>query len=63
LPPPRRPPGRPELGSLSIPEQNNLHLMLGWRMFQSRRGKDIGAARPDAFRTLTNEVIRSWTHR
>jgi aspartyl-tRNA(Asn)/glutamyl-tRNA(Gln) amidotransferase subunit A len=60
-PPPHRPPGRPELGSLSIPEHNNLRLMLGWRTFQSRRGKDIGAARPDAFRTLADEVVRSWT--
>lgn len=60
LPPPHRPPGRPELGSLSIPELNNLRLRLGWRAFQSRSGKDIGALRPDAFRALTDETIRSW---
>ena len=62
LRPPHRPPGRTDLGLLSIPEHNNLHLMLGWRTFQSRRGKDIGAARPGAFRALTDETIRSWLH-
>jgi Asp-tRNA(Asn)/Glu-tRNA(Gln) amidotransferase A subunit family amidase len=60
LRPPHRPPGRDDLNALSIPEFNNLHLMLGWRMFQSRRGKDLGAARPGPFRALTDEVIRSW---
>jgi aspartyl-tRNA(Asn)/glutamyl-tRNA(Gln) amidotransferase subunit A len=60
LPPPRRPPGRPELSALSIAEQNNLRLLLGWQAFRSRRGKDIGALRPDRFRALTDETIRAW---
>jgi hypothetical protein len=61
LQPPKRPAGRAELEPLSIPEHNNLRLMLGWRVFQSRRGKDIGAGRPGAFRALTDETVRSWT--
>ena len=60
LPAPHRPIGRDDLKSLSIPEINNLHLMLGWRTFLSRKGKDLGAARPGPFRALTDEVIRSW---
>jgi Asp-tRNA(Asn)/Glu-tRNA(Gln) amidotransferase A subunit family amidase len=60
LPLPRYSPGRPELLSLSIAEQNNLRLTLGWKAFRSRRGKDIGALRPDRFRALTDETIRAW---
>jgi Asp-tRNA(Asn)/Glu-tRNA(Gln) amidotransferase A subunit family amidase len=60
LPLPRRPPGRPELSSLSIAEQNSLRLALGAKAFASRRGTDIGALRPDLFRALTDQTIRSW---
>jgi aspartyl-tRNA(Asn)/glutamyl-tRNA(Gln) amidotransferase subunit A len=60
LPAPPPPAARPDLAALSIPEQNNLRLTLGWRAFQSRRGKDLGDLAADKFRALTDDVIRSW---
>jgi hypothetical protein len=60
LPSPPRPAVRTDFATLSIPEQNNLRLTLGWRAYQSRRGKDLGDLAPDKFRVLTDDVIRSW---
>jgi hypothetical protein len=60
LPAPPPPAARPDLAALSIPEQNNLRLTLGWRAFQSSRGKDLGDLAADKFRALTDDVIRSW---
>ena len=59
LPAARRTEGNPALATLDIARQNDIRRQLGWRAFQSRRGKDLGALRPDKFRKLTDEVVKS----
>jgi hypothetical protein len=59
LPPAPRSDGNPDLARLDIARQNEMRRQLGWRAFQTRRGKDLGALAPERFRALTDEVVTS----
>lgn len=59
LPDAKRGDGNPALAKLDIARQNELRRQLGWRAFQSRRGKDLGALRPERFRVLTDEMVKA----
>ena len=58
LPAARRSEGNPDLARLDIARQNEMRRQLGWRAFQSQRGKDIGALTPERFRALTDEIVK-----
>jgi aspartyl-tRNA(Asn)/glutamyl-tRNA(Gln) amidotransferase subunit A len=59
LPPAKRNDGNPDLAALDIARQNDVRRQLGWRAFQTRHGKDLGALAPDRFRTLTDAIVKS----
>lgn len=41
-----------------IPRRSDLHLLLGWSAFKSRRsGSALGALAPDRFRALTQRIL------